>query len=153
MQFSLEVQICIRIPFLHTVVLFGNKEYIPWFQLSRDSNFCFKVSYCIFLHPKWSTAFYKHPLQILRARLLFMVNAKWVFSMNYYCRNIFEYVWYEVQNITNFFLSWLDLSKMNNEHYGCSFLQILFWKLIIGYFLMKTSIWHTLRPWIPLHDS
>ena len=113
MQFSLEVQICIRIPFLHTAVLFGNKEYIPWFQLSRDSNFCFKVSYCIFLHPKWSTAFYKHPLQILRPRLLFMVNAKWVFSMNYYCRNIFEYVWYEVQNITNFFLSWLDLSKMN----------------------------------------
>ena len=116
MQFSLEVQICIRIPFLHTAVLFGDKEYIPWFQLSRDSNFCFKVSYCIFLHPKWSTAFYKHPLQILRPRLLFMVNATWVFSMNYYCRNIFEYVWYEVQNITNFFLSWLDLSKMNNEH-------------------------------------
>ena len=33
------------------------------------------------------------------------------------------------------------------------FLQRLFWKLIIGYFPMKTSIWHTLSPWIPLHDS
>ena len=140
MQFSLEVQICIRIPFLHTVVLFGNKEYIPWFQLSRDSNFCFKVSYCIFLHPKWSTAFYKHPLQFLRPRLLFMVNAKWVFSMNYYCRNIFEYVWYEVQNITKFFLSpdwicprwtyitynWQRACSTGSLYCGCNLLSLFF---------------------------
>ena len=39
--------------------------------------------------------------------------------------------------------------------YSCSFLQRLFWKLIIVYFPMKTSIWHILSPWIPLclHDS
>ena len=45
---------------------------------------------------------------------------------------------------------WLELIY---ELYSCSFLQKLFWKLIIGYIPMKTSIWHTLSPWIPLHDS
>ena len=33
------------------------------------------------------------------------------------------------------------------------FYKNFFWKLIIGYFPLKTSIWHTLSPWISLHDS
>ena len=61
-------------------------------------------------------------------------------------------------------INWIELNCLNFSlnkliqlsyygYYSCSFLQRLFWKLIIGYFPMKTSIWHTLSPWIPLHDS
>ena len=111
MQFSLEVQSASGFHFCtHWSCLETKSTYHK--SNSRGIQTFFKVSYCNFLHPKWSTALYKYPLQFLRPRHLFMVNAKWVPSMNYYCRNNFEFVWYEVQNITNFSLL-TGLSKMN----------------------------------------
>ena len=54
-----------------------------------------------------------------------------------------------IRNLNQNFLLYLPKS-LGTYNFSYSFLQRLFWKLIISYFPMKKYIWHSLSPQTPL---